>query len=407
MEAFQLKLQRMKNYKQQLQFLLQKSIASPQFRQLFLEYDQYQMIVQVLIDAKSDKISLIKQQLRLFGLLAERAYENFSSQLPIIFNHLLKRIQDFESMNCVYTQVAEIIGKIVKHRCYNQDIYIKQHFQTINESFKSKPIPFIMFNQSCLIFIITNLRIKCIVSIQKIHLIVNLIKWKTAIILSVEEQSDIFADEIIPHLQLLLQNQLWQVKKMALNILYSLVVLQKDKILEHYFFKDLMYELKSNKVIINFELIGLNKQKIQLIQYQMYYIKITIIILLLKDIIIMYVKINHNLKLKYIFQQLINNNYLIILNKCTNQLNQHTDEKLQLIIDAILFLSGILRLKGICDSIEIQQIDSILSRLNERDSYKQPILKFSQCADSESFISKEAAEILREFKEKQISEYLR
>ena len=54
--------------------------------------------------------------------MAECANENLSPQLPMIFTHLLKRIKDFESMSCVCTQVAEIIGKIVKLCCYDGEV---------------------------------------------------------------------------------------------------------------------------------------------------------------------------------------------------------------------------------------------------------------------------------------------
>ncbi|CAD8193131.1 unnamed protein product [Paramecium octaurelia] len=438
MEAFQLKLQRMKNYKQQLQYLLQKPIASPQFRQIFLECDQYQMIVQVLIEAKSDKISVVKEQLKLFGLLAECANENLSPQLPMIFTHLLKRIKDFESMSCVCTQVAEIVGKIVKHCCFDGDVLnsiLKPLMNHLNQNAQhalclTRVVQFLSYEilEQNALFLFR----KFISLLNQQNGKVEILEGMAAIILSVEEQSDIFADEIIPHLQFLLSNQQWQVKKMALDILYSLVVLQKEKMQDHSYFKELMYELKSNKikqvrdsaslildVLQQNNQIQSNNSQQQSSQTQ-----------LDKQVTSVERQTNYGGQIKSQSQPqlLINttnkqshsNNALppqpqTPSQQQMNRLSQtpaqtskaNTDEKLQLAVEAIQLLSGILKSKGICDSAETQQIDSILNRLNERESYKQPAMKFSQFNDTETFISKEAAEILREFKEKQRSDYLR
>ncbi|CAD8113531.1 unnamed protein product [Paramecium primaurelia] len=436
MEAFQLKLQRMKNYKQQLQYLLQKPIASPQFRQIFLECDQYQMIVQVLIEAKSDKISVVKEQLKLFGLLAECANENLSPLLPMIFTHLLKRIKDFESMSCVCTQVAEIIGKIVKLCCFDGDVLssiLKPLMNHLNQNAQhalclTRVVQFLSFEilEQNALFLFR----KFISLLNQQNGKVEILEGMAAIILSVEEQSDIFADEIIPHLQQLLQNQQWQVKKMALDILYSLVVLQKEKIQEHSYFKEIMYELKSNKIKqirdsanLILDVLQQNNQQQQQqqcssqsqIDQQVTSVeRQTNYVCQIKSQSQPQLFINTTNKQSYSnnaipqlpqtpSQQQINR-----LSQTPAQNNKNnTDEKLQLAIDAIQLLSGILKTKGICDSTEIQQIDSILNRLNERDSYRQPTMKFSQFNDTETFISKEAAEILREFKEKQRSDYLR
>ncbi|CAK89262.1 unnamed protein product (macronuclear) [Paramecium tetraurelia] len=438
MEAFQLKLQRMKNYKQQLQYLLQKPIASPQFRQIFLECDQYQMIVQVLIEAKSDKISVVKEQLKLFGLLAECANENLSPQLQMIFTHLLKRIKDFESMSCVCTQVPEIIGKIVKHCCFDGDVLnsiLKPLMNHLNQNAQhalclTRVVQFLSYEilEQNALFLFR----KFISLLNQQHGKVEILEGMAAIILSVEEQSDIFADEIIPHLQQLLSNQQWQVKKMALDILYSLVVFQKDKIQDHSYFKELMYELKSNKIkqvrdsanlILdvlqqNNQMQSNNSQQ-QLIQPQ-----------LDKQVTSVERQTNYGGQIKSQSQpQLLINttNKQSHLNNAIpqqpqtpsqqqmNRLSQtpaqtnkaNADDKLQLAIEAIQLLSGILKAKGMCDPGETQQIDSILNRLNERDSYNQPTIKFFQFNDAETFISREAAEILREFKEKQRQDYLR
>ncbi|CAD8211382.1 unnamed protein product [Paramecium octaurelia] len=439
MEAFQLKLQRMKNYKQQLQYLLQKPIASPQFRQIFLECDQYQMIVQVLIEAKSDKISVVKEQLKLFGLLAECANENLSPQLPMIFTHLLKRIKDFESMSCVCTQVAEIIGKIVKLCCFDGDVLnsiLKPLMNHLNQNAQhalclTRVVQFLSFEilEQNALFLFR----KFISLLNQQNGKVEILEGMAAIILSVEEQSDIFADEIIPHLQQLLSNQQWQVKKMALDILYSLVVLQKEKIQEHSYFKELMYELKSNKIkqvrdSANLILDVLQQNSSQ--SQQQSQPQLNNQQQLDKQVTSVERQPNYGSQLKSSSQPQL---FINTTNKQShsntaippqpqtpsqqqiNRLSQtpaqtykmSTDEKLQLAIEAIQLLSGILKSKGICDSAETQQIDSILNKLNERDSYKQPTMKFSQFNDTETFISKEAAEILREFKEKQRSEYLR
>ncbi|KAM3128330.1 hypothetical protein pb186bvf_019573 [Paramecium bursaria] len=256
----------MKNYKQQLLHSLQKlneqqtlQVGFSECEKLFKECDQYQMIISTLMEQVNTK--QLKEQIKLFGLLAQiinKQLHGFINQISLFF---IKRLREFDQQPIIQA-IAESFGKIAQYSITNEQS-LQQLLKPLMQHLSQFPQHALCITRIVQYIPVDLLECHSTYILQKLTSMltqgngkVEVLEGMAAIILSVEEQAEqllkhiqrVFADVVIPVLPGLLQHVNWQVKKMSLDVLYSLTVLAPQKIAQAPKLREIVCNLKSDKI---------------------------------------------------------------------------------------------------------------------------------------------------------------